>query len=321
MNIGILKERQKDENRVALTPMGVAAMVRAGHSVCVETGAGNGSGFPDDAYREAGATICYNFKETLGRSQLVLKISAPTEEEVDAMQDEQIVACYWILVMAKQAVIKKLIEKRITCLGLEIIEDHSGNFPILWAMSEIGGQLSASVAQFLLQDSEGGRGVLLGGGPGIPSASVVILGGGVAGRAAARAATGLGAQVMVLDTNTETMRFLYDTFNGRVITAASTMYNIKRALTFADVVIGAASVHGERAPVLITQDMIKLMRPKSILIDMSIDHGGISETSRPTTLSSPTFEFENIIHYCVPNMSSNVPRTATHALTAALLPT
>lgn len=320
MNFGVLKDERQDENRVALTPMGVAALIRAGHWVCVESGAGKGSSFSDEDYSEAGATLYYSAKEVIGRSNTVLSVQPIGPDKLDLLQEEQIIACYWQLVMAKKETVQKIMSKRVTCLGFEMIEDKDGRFPVVWPMSEIAGELSASVAQYLLQDSQGGRGVLLGGGPGVPSASVVIIGGGVVGRSAARAAIGLGAQVMVMDNNTETLRWIHDHFSGRAITSISTVYNIKKAMTFADVVIGAVSLHGERTPILITADMIKLMRPRSLFMDISIDFGGISETSRPTTLTSPTYEVNNVIHYCVPNMSSGVPRTATHALTAALLP-
>lgn len=320
MNIGVLKERKKDENRVSLTPAAVATLINHNHQVCVEAGAGERSGYPDELYEDLGATIVYSSQEVVKRSQLLLSISRPEEEILREVTEEQVVGCFWHFVTLREETVKRLMERKITCLGYEIMETPEGNYPILEGVSELAGTLTASIAQYLLQVSEGGRGVLLGGAPGVPPSSCVIIGGGVLGQASARAFSALGAQVMVLDKQVKVLRSLHRQYGGRITTGLSTQYNLKRALTFADVVIGAAAIHGERAPIVITREMVQTMRAKSVFIDASIDQGGISETSRPTHLSSPTYEVFDVIHYCVPNMTSNIPRTATRAITASLLP-
>lgn len=320
MDIGILKEVKKDENRVPLTPMGVAELIQLGAKVFVEKGAGEKCGYSDEEYSSIGAQICYNSSEVIGRSQIILKISSPTLDEIKFFNPEQMIICFWQLVLQSKEAIEIIRKKRLTVLGMEIIETKGGNLPVLHSMSEIAGYLSAAVAQYLLQNSEGGRGILFGGGPGIPPAVVVILGAGAVGTAAARACIGLGAQVYMLDKNVEKLRNIYVEHGGRVLTSISTKKSIEKALSFANAVIGAVSIPGQRTPILITREMLRNMRKNGVLLDLSIDLGGISETSRPTTLSSPTYVEEGIIHYCVPNMPSNVARTATQALNNALLP-
>ncbi len=320
MEIGILKEVKKDENRVPLTPMGVAELKNYGAKIFVEKGAGEKCGYSDEDYTSAGAQICYSAKEVIGRSQIILKISSPTLEEIKFFNPEQIIICFWQLVLQSKEVIEIIRNKKLTVLGMEIIETREGKLPILHSMSEIAGYLSAAVAQYLLQNSEGGRGVLLGGGPGIPPAVVVILGAGAVGTASARACIGLGAQVFILDKNAEKLRSIYLEHGGRVLTSISTKKSIEKALGFANVVIGAVAIPGQRTPILITREMLRNMRKNGILLDLSIDLGGISETSRPTTLSNPVYVEENIIHYCVPNMPSNVARTATQTLNNSILP-
>lgn len=320
MEIGILKELKKDENRVPLTPLGVSELSHLGAKIFVERNAGEKCGYTDEEYSSAGAQICYNASEVIGRSKIVLKISSPTLEEIKLFNTEQIIICFWQLVLQSKEAIELIRKKKLTVLGMEIIETKNGDLPVLHSMSEIAGYLSASVAQYLLQNSEGGRGILFGGGPGIPPAVVVILGAGAVGRAAARACIGLGAQVFVLDNNVEKLRNIYIEHGGRVLTSISTKKSIEKALSFANVVIGCVAIPGQKTPVLIIRDMLKNMRKNGVLLDLSIDLGGISETSRPTLLSNPTYVEENIIHYCVPNMPSNVARTATQALNNSILP-
>lgn len=320
MEIGILKEVKKDENRVPLTPLGVAELKSLGARIFVEKNAGEKCGYSDEEYASAGAQICYSSSEVVGRSQIILKISSPTIEEIKIFNPEQMIICFWQLVLQSKEAIELIRKKKLTVLGMEIIETKSGNLPVLHSMSEIAGYLSAAVAQYLLQNSEGGRGILLGGGPGIPPAVVVILGAGAVGTSAAQACIGLGAQVYMLDRNVEKLRNIFIEHGGRVLTSISTKKSIEKALSFANVVIGAVSIPGQRTPILITRDILKNMRKNGVLLDLSIDLGGISETSRPTTLSNPVYIEEGIIHYCVPNMPSNVARTATQALNNALLP-
>lgn len=320
MEIGILKESKRDENRVPLTPLGVSELVRLGAKVFVEKNAGEKCGYTDEEYSSAGAQICYNASEVVGRSKIVLKISSPTLEEIKLLNPEQLVICFWQLVLQSKEAIEIIRKKKLTVLGMEIIETKEGDLPILRSMSEIAGYLSASIAQYLLQNNEGGRGVLFGGGPGIPPAVVVILGAGAVGSAAARACIGLGAQVFMIDKNVDKLRNIYIEHGGRVLTSISTKNTIEKALTFANAVIGCAAIPGQKAPLLIRREMLKNMRKNGVLMDLSIDLGGISETSRPTTIFSPTYVEENIIHYCVPNIPSNVARTATQALNNSILP-
>lgn len=320
MEIGILKEVKKDENRVQLTPMGVAELVQQGAKIFVEKNAGEKCGYLDEEYSSAGAQICYNAAEVIGRSKIILKISSPSFEEIKLFNPEQIIICFWQLILQTKEAIEIIRKKKLTVLGMEIIETKKGDFPVLHSMSEIAGNLSAAVAQYLLQNSEGGRGVLFGGGPGIPPAVVVILGAGAVGSSAARACVGLGAQVFMLDKNPEKLSKIYNEFGGRVLTSISTKRSIEKALSFANVIIGCISIPGQRTPVLITREMLRNMRKNGVFLDLSVDLGGISETSRPTTISNPVYVEENIIHYCVPNMSSNVSRTATQALNNSILP-
>jgi alanine dehydrogenase len=320
MDIGILKEVKKDESRVPLTPMGVAELKNFGAKIFVEKGAGEKCGYSNEEYASAGAQICYNAQEVIGRSKIILKISSPTLEEIKLFNSDQLIVAFWQLVLQSKEAIEIVRNKRLTVLGMEIIETKNGDLPVLHSMSEIAGYLSATVAQYLLQNSEGGRGILFGGGPGIPPAVVVILGAGAVGTAAARACVGLGAQVFMLDKNVEKLRSIYIEHGGRVLTSISTKNSIQKALSFANAVIGAVAIPGQRTPILITREMLRGMRKNGVLLDLSIDLGGISETSRPTTLSNPVYIEENIIHYCVPNMPSNVARTATQALNNSLLP-
>ena len=320
MEIGILRESRADENRLPLTPMGVSDLAHAGAKVFIETKAGEKCGYPDTDFEAAGGTICYSKKEVIGRCQLLLMVGSPGLEEIQALMPNQIVGCFWQLVLQKKETIALLREKKITLLGYEIMETEDHDLPILHSSSEIAGSMCASIAQYLLQNHGGGRGILLGGGAGIPPGVVLILGAGALGSAAAHACCGAGAQVMVLDRNPEKLGRLHRDLGGRIITSISTKQNILKGMEFANVVIGAASLAGRKTPLLITREMMKRMRPKSIFMDLSIDLGGVSETSRPTTFDSPTYVDENVLHYCVPNMPSNVARTATQALNNALLP-
>ncbi len=320
MEIGILKEVKEGENRIPLTPVGVNELVNMGAKVLIERNAGEKCGYEDEDFSSAGAQICYSSKEVIGRSKIILKVSSPTLEEIKMFNPEQIVLCFWQLILQRKEAIEILRQKKITVLGMEIIETKDGNLPILRAMSEIAGYLSPAIAQCLLQNSEGGRGVLLAGGPGIPPAIVVILGAGALGTAAAKACAGIGAQVYVLDKNLERLRTIYQESNGKIGTSISSHKNIQKALEFANVLIGAVAIPGQRTPILIKREMLKRMRKNSVFMDFSIDLGGLSETSRPTTFSTPTYVEENVVHYCVPNAPSNLARTSTQALNNALLP-
>lgn len=324
MNIGIPKEggdMQKTlERRVALTPAGVKVLVEQGHEVYVESSAGEHSGFSDVEYEKVGAKIVFSREEVYKRSQLVVKVARPNENEYNYLCEGHLLFGFLHLAVAPKKFIEVLLSKKVTAVGYEIIEMPDGRLPILQAMSEIAGQMAIVVAARYLQNEDGGRGIILGGIPGVPPATVVVLGAGVVGQNAVRSALGLGAHVMVLDKDIDKLREIEKLFDKRVETAIANVYNIEKAVQFADVLIGAVLIHGALTPKLVTEEMVKKMKPGSVIIDVSIDQGGCVETSRPTTVANPIFVKHGVIHYCVPNMASNVARTAAHALTNVSLP-
>ncbi|HUN65011.1 MAG TPA: alanine dehydrogenase [Bacteroidota bacterium] len=320
MNIGILKEDPRRERRVALTPAGVQSCTSAGHAVFLEKNAGEASHFPDEKYQAVGAQIVYSSEEVFGRSDLLMKISPPTEAECDRLIDGQTVFSFLHLAISSTKMMERLLRKHICAIGYELIEDRTGSLPILQIMGEIAGQMTTNIAARFLESSNNGRGIVVGGITGIPPATVVIIGAGTVGQSAARMALGTGAEVIVLDNDLSRLRSLENRFNYRIITSVANEYNIRKALQFADVVIGAILIKGERAPHVVTEEMVRSMKPGSIIIDVSIDQGGCCATSRPTTLENPVYVLHDVIHYCVPNMPANVARTATFGLTNALLP-
>ena len=320
MNIGVIKERFPQERRVSLTPGGVLSLVNLGATVYVERNAGSQSFFSDQEYQEAGAVIVYSPEELILRSDVVLKVAPPSMDEVALLHEDQTLFSALHLAISKRTIVEKFLEKRITAIAHELIENARGDLPVVQTMSEIAGQLSIQVAAHFLQSRQGGRGVLLGSIPGIPAADVVILGAGTVGRTAARVALGIGAKVTVIDRNLSRLRELENLFQWRISTALADPYNIEQAVTEADVVIGAVLMKGEKTPHLVTEAMVKQMNPGSVIVDVSIDHGGCIETSRPTTLLDPAFIVHHVVHYCVPNMPASVPRTATVGWTNVLLP-
>lgn len=320
MIIGVPVERDATENRVALTPAGARTLVHRGHTVIVESGTGRASRFSDEEYAAAGAYLLYDHEEVLGRADLVLKVSALRPNEVPLLREQQTVLAFHHLAAAHREHLDALLRRRVTLIGYEVIEDAAGDAPILHAMSEIGGQLAVNVAAHLLQTGAGGRGILLGGSTGIPPAHVVILGAGVSGAWAARTALGNGAQVTLLDTSLAALRRAEETLGRQVVTELSHLSSVTRAVSYADVLIGAVLVRGERTPHVVTRAMVGGMKPGAVIIDLSIDQGGCVETSRPTTLEDPVFMEDRIIHYAVPNVGSAVARTASLALTYAALP-
>ncbi len=317
MTIGVLKEDFKKEGRVALIPAAVKALISRGHSVFVQSEAGTGSRFHDEDYVKEGAGIVYTEDEIFGRSDIVLKIAPPIRSDYEKMQEGQIIFSAFNLAIAHPENVKILLDKKITAIGYEVIQEDDGSLPILLPMSEIAGQLSIISASQFLQSNYGGRGVLLGGLAGVPPAIVVILGAGVSGTCAARTAIGLGAQVIMLDKNINRLRRIGELFQRQVITSVSNQYNIEKAIKFADVLIGAVLVPGQRAPILVTRGMVAQMRHNSIIIDISIDQGGCVETSRPITIFDPPYIEENVLHFSVPNMPAMVSRTAAYALSNA----
>ncbi len=320
MDISIAREEYHYENRVALTPAAVKSLVTGGHDVFVETNAGSGAGFADDQYLNVGGRIVYSKDEAFMRGNIVLKIFPPTLEEYQLLSGEQTIISFQHLVTARKEGLEILLEKRINAIGLEVIEDSHGNLPVLIPMSELAGQMAVSIASYYLSNIGGGRGILLGGGAGMPPATVVVLGAGIVGLNAVRNAKGIGCNVVLLDDNLERLRYANEMFGKQLVTYLPFEYNIEKVVPFADVIIGAVLIHGEKTPKLVTKEMVQKMKPGSVIIDVSIDQGGCIETSRPTTWASPAYTECGVTHFCVPNMPSNVGRTATYALSNAMLP-
>jgi alanine dehydrogenase len=320
MNVGVPRERRTMEYRVGLTPAGIELLAAAGHTCYVEREAGLGAGFSDYDYERAGARIVYTPDEIFGRADLLLKVTRPTDEEMEWMREEQILAGFLHLASARRVKVTRLLEKRVTAIAYEMIQADEDTLPVLKPMSQVGGRMIAQVGATLLQNNYGGKGVLVGGVPGVPPAEVVILGAGTVGTEAARAFVGLGASVYILDKNLHRLQEIDWLFGGRVITMVSHTFNIAKVVRFADILVGAVLVPGERTPILVTREMVRTMRPRSVILDVSIDQGGCVETSRPTTHASPTYVEEGILHYCVPNLSGVLARTATHAFNNAAWP-
>jgi alanine dehydrogenase len=319
MNIGIPKESRPCEYRVGLSPAGVQRLVSRGHTCYVEHDAGKFAGFSDHDYQQAGAVIVYSNHEAYARADIILKVTRPTEDELEMVQPGAIIGGALHLSAAKESKIRYMIENNITTVAYEQIHRDDDSRPVLRAMSEIGGHMTAQVAANLLQNNTGGKGILLGGAPGIPPAEVVIIGAGVFGSSAAQALSAVGAHLTVLDRSVESLQDMHYKF-PQIVTMLATKANIRRSCAYADVVITAAAIPGDRAPILITREILKAMKLRAIIIDASIDEGGCLETSRPTTHDNPTFIEEDIIHYCVPNISSVIARTATHAFSNAAFP-
>jgi alanine dehydrogenase len=312
MDIGIPKERRSFEFRVGLSPAGVEILCQHGHTVFVEHEAGKGAGFEDKEYEDIGARIVYSAEEAFGRASMVLKVARPTKEELNLFQSGAILVGLLTLPSARQNLIDGLLKKKITAIACEQICEPDGTMPVLRSLSQIGGAMAAEVAARLLHSNEGGRGILLGGIPGVPPAEVVILGAGTVGTYAARAFTGLGAHVTILDKDMNALQRVSQNVPN-VVTMLSTERNISRCCEFANVLVGAVLIPGSRAPILVTRDMVKKMKARSAIIDLSIDEGGCVETSRPTMHDRPFYIEEDVIHYCVPNIPGIVARTATHA--------
>jgi alanine dehydrogenase len=320
MNIAIPKEISFEENRVAVTPAGVYELTREGHKVYVESGCGVSSGFSDQDYLKVGGEIVYSHEEVFGRADTIIKVEPPTEDEAKMMVEEQTLFSLLHLGMRTPKSMKELMKKNITAIGYELMKMAENAHSVLDAMGGIAGAMLPQIAGHYLELQNGGRGVLISAQPGIPSASAVILGAGHVGTSATLAFLGLGAQVMVLDRDLVRLRRLDELTNKRVVTALATPYNIEKSLRFADVFIGAVFIRGEKPPRLVTKEMLKEMRQGTVVLDISIDQGGCIESSRPTRLSDPVFVKDGVIHYCVPNIPSAVPRTSSHALSNVVFP-
>lgn len=319
MVIGVPKEIKPEENRVAIVPGGVETLVHLGHEVIIEKGAGLGSGFSDEEYTRAGAKISHRHGDIFSEADLVLKVKEPLPEEYRNLKEGQVVFTYFHLA-ASEELTRNLQERKIIGIAYETVQTEDGFLPLLAPMSEIAGRMAPQEGAKYLEETYGGRGILLGGVAGVPPANVVILGGGTVGYNASRIALGMGASVTVLDINPRRLRMLDEVFQGRVTTMIADNYNIRMVAGYADLLIGAVLIPGAKAPKLITREMLKTMRQGAVLIDVSIDQGGIAETSKPTIHSQPIYMEEGIIHYAVTNMPGAVPRTSTRALTLNTLP-
>jgi alanine dehydrogenase len=319
MRIGVPSEIKPDEYRVAITPAGVRELSERGHSVLVQTGAGEGSAISDEQYQAQGALIVADARTLFDAAELVLKVKEPQPGEVGLLGEGQTLFTYLHLA-AEPELARGLQESGATCIAYETVEDDRGRLPLLAPMSEVAGKIATQAGAFMLEKPLGGRGILLGGVPGVAAATVMVIGGGVVGMNAAFIAIGMEADVFVFDRSIDRLRELEIAFGGRASTVYSSALAIEEMLPLADLVIGAVLVHGGRAPHVVTREQLRVMRRHAVLVDVSIDQGGCFETSRPTTHSQPTFEVDEITHYCVTNMPGAVPITSTYALTNATLP-
>lgn len=319
MIIGVPKEIKNNENRVALTPAGVAEMVKSGHTVYVQATAGMGSGFSDEDYIHAGATILPTIEEVYAIAEMIMKVKEPIASEYKLIKKDQILFTYFHFASGEPLTMA-MIESGSICLAYETVEMPDRSLPLLVPMSEVAGRMSIQEGAKYLEKTYGGYGVLLGGVPGVPPAKVLIIGGGIVGTEAAKMAGGLGADVTIIDVSLKRLRYLDDIMPANVKTLMSNEYNIREMVRNADVIIGAVLIPGAVAPKLITRDMIPTMKPGTVLVDVAVDQGGCFETTEATTHDHPTFVIDHVIHYCVANMPGAVPRTSTLALTNATLP-
>ncbi len=319
MIVGLPKEIKDNEYRVGLTPAGARALTDAGHRVVVEKSAGEGSGFEDALYERAGATIIPSADDVWAEAEMIVKVKEPIEPEYPRMKEGLLLFTYLHLAPDPKQT-QALLEHKVTGIAYETITDRKGTLPLLTPMSEVAGRMAVQVGAQYLEKMNGGRGVLLGGVPGVPAARVVILGGGVVGTNAAKIAVGMGAQVTIVDKNLDRLRELDDIFLSKISTLASSAYGIHGAISEADLIIGGVLVPGAAAPKLVTREMLKDVMKGAVIVDVAVDQGGCIETTRPTTHSNPTYYVEDVLHYCVANMPGAVPRTSTFALTNATLP-
>jgi alanine dehydrogenase len=319
MRIGIPREVKSDEYRVGIMPVGVDTLVRAGHEVMVETHAGFGSGFADEDYLPAGAKIGQSAKEVFDFADMIMKVKEPQPAEMSLFRPGQVVFTYFHFA-ADAKLAQACLDARIVAIAYETIRDKKGTLPLLTPMSEVAGKMSIQEGAKYLEKPMSGRGILLGGVPGVPPAHVVVLGGGVVGTNAAKVAAGLGANVVLMDVSVDRLRYLDDVMPANVTTLYSDRYNINENLKLADLVIGAVLIPGAKAPRLVTREHLKMMKNGAVIVDVAIDQGGCVETSRPTTHKDPTYIVEGVVHYCVTNMPGAVGRTSTIALCNATIP-
>ena len=319
MIIGIPKEIKTNENRVSLLPVGAQTLVKNGHTVLVETNAGVGSGFDDKSYLEAGAQIVKTPAEIFAKADMIMKVKEPLAAEYGLIRKGQIVFTYFHFASSRELT-DAMITSRCIAIAYETVQRTDGSLPLLIPMSEVAGRMAPQEGAKYLEKAMGGRGILLGGVPGTEPADVAVIGGGIVGTNAAKIAAGFGAKVTILDSNLYRLRYLDDVMPKNVVTMMSNHYNILKSIRKADMVIGAVLIPGARAPHLVTRDMLKEMKPGSVIIDVSVDQGGCVETCKPTTHENPTYVIDGVVHYCVANMPGAVPFTSTVALTNATLP-
>ena len=319
MTIGVPKEIKTHENRVALLPGGVTKMKRNGHDVLIEKGAGEGSGFPDERYIEAGAKIIDDVDELWNKAEMIMKVKEPIEVEYDRMKKGQIIFTYFHFAASRE--LTEAVKKSgAVAIAYETVEKEDGSLPLLIHMSEVAGRMATQEGAKYLEKPEGGLGILLGGIPGVKPANVLVIGGGIVGVNAAKIAAGMGANTTIMDISMPRLRYLDDIMSRNVDTMFSSEANIRKMLPHVDMIIGAVLIPGAKAPSLITRDMLTDMQKGSVLVDVAIDQGGCFETSKPTTHDNPIYEVDDVVHYCVSNMPGAVPRTSTLGLTNVTLP-
>jgi len=319
MVIGVPKEIKNNESRVALTPSGAHEFIRRGHQVLIETDAGSGSGFPDEDYRATGATILSTADEVWASAEMIMKVKEPIAEEYPKCRPNQLIFTYFHFA-SSEPLTHAMIDSGAICLAYETVEQSDRSLPLLVPMSEVAGRMAVQEGARYLQKPVKGRGVLLGGVPGVAPGKVLILGGGIVGVQAAKMAAGLGAHVTILDVNLQRLRHINDIMPHHVVTEFSSVYNIRKLIQTHDLIIGAILIPGAKAPKLITRDMLKLMRPGTVIVDVAVDQGGCVETCSPTSHEDPAFIVDDVVHYCVANMPGAVPCTSTIALTNSTLP-
>ncbi len=319
MIIGVPKEIKNNENRVGVTPAGVVELVRNGHTVYVQATAGEGSGFADVEYAIAGATVLPSIEDVYGIAEMIIKVKEPIESEYPLIKEDQLLFTYFHFA-SYEPLTHAMIRQKAVCLAYETVEKADRSLPLLVPMSEVAGRMAIQEGAKYLEKPLKGRGILLGGVPGVRPAKVLILGGGVVGTNAAKIAAGMGADVTIMDNNLQRLRYLDDIMPANVNTFMSNEYNIRELLPTHDLIVGAVLIPGAKAPHLITREMLKKMRPGTVLVDVAVDQGGCIETCKPTTHEDPTFIIDDVVHYCVANMPGAVPYTSTLALTNATLP-
>lgn len=319
MIIGVPKEIKNNENRVGLTPAGVAEFKKNGHTVFVQQTAGEGSGFSDDDYRASGAEMLPDLASVYAKAEMIVKVKEPIEVEYELVKENQLIFTYFHFA-SSETLTHAMIARKGICLAYETVEKPDRSLPLLVPMSEVAGRMSIQEGAKYLEKPLKGRGILLGGVPGVPPANVLVLGGGIVGTQAAKMAAGLGAHVTIMDVSLPRLRALADFMPANVNTVMSNEYNIRRYIKHMDLIIGAVLIPGAKAPHLITRDMLKTMKPGTVLVDVAVDQGGCIETCKPTTHENPTFIIDEVVHYCVANMPGAVPYTSTLALTNATLP-